>query len=69
MNFTRRQFLRLTAAIAASPAASRVASGQNLFPSRYVRLVVPFAAGGGGDAIGKTAGKQVVRDVGRRDGG
>jgi tripartite-type tricarboxylate transporter receptor subunit TctC len=51
MKFTRRQFLQLPAGIAASPAGSRVAWTET-YPSRYVRLVVPFAAGGG-DAIAR----------------
>jgi len=52
MKFHRRQFLHLAVGAAALPAVSRVAWTQS-YPNRYVRLVVPFAAGGGGDALAR----------------
>src|SRR5215813_12190541 len=48
----RRRFLRLAAGAAALPFTPHVARAQT-FPNRYVRLVVPFAAGGGGDALAR----------------
>src|SRR5215467_300698 len=48
MKLPRRTFLRLAAAAAALPAASRIARPQ-AYPSRPVRFVVGFAPGGGGD--------------------
>jgi tripartite-type tricarboxylate transporter receptor subunit TctC len=45
MKLPRRQFLRLTAGVAALPAVARIARGQT-FPTRPVTLIVPWTAGG-----------------------
>jgi len=50
MKFPRRKFLRLAAGAAAVPVLSRIVNAQT-YPSRYVRLIVPFAPGGGFDAV------------------
>jgi tripartite-type tricarboxylate transporter receptor subunit TctC len=56
MKLARRRFLCLTAAAAALPAASRLAWSQT-YPSRSVRLVVGFAAGGNFDIIARLIGQ------------
>ena len=48
----RRTFLHLAAGAAALPAVSRIAWAQN-YPTRPIRLVVPFPPGGGYDAIAR----------------
>src|SRR5262249_33251313 len=52
MKLPRRNFLYLATGAAALPTLSRGARAQ-IYPSRYVRLVVPFPPGGGGDALAR----------------
>ena len=59
MKLPRRQFLHLAAGAAALPAVSRIASAQ-AYPSRPVRIMVGFAAGGGVDIIARLLGQQFV---------
>jgi tripartite-type tricarboxylate transporter receptor subunit TctC len=52
MRLPRRTFLQLAAIAAALPTASRMAGAQG-YPSRPVRLVIPFPPGGAFDAVGR----------------
>jgi tripartite-type tricarboxylate transporter receptor subunit TctC len=65
MRLPRRQFLQLAAVAAASPAASRVARAQ-AYPTRPVRLIVPLAAGGGGDILARLMGQWLSDRLGQQ---
>jgi tripartite-type tricarboxylate transporter receptor subunit TctC len=52
VKFNRRKFLKLAAGAIASPTISRIARAQT-YPSRPIRLVIPFPPGGAFDAVGR----------------
>jgi tripartite-type tricarboxylate transporter receptor subunit TctC len=56
MKLPRRQFLHLAAGVATLPTISRIAKAQS-YPSRPVRIVVPFAAGGNVDLFARLIGQ------------
>ncbi len=65
MKLPRRKFLRLAAGAAALPAASSVAWAQS-YPSRPVRLIVGFAAGGTGDITARLIGQWLAERLGQQ---
>jgi hypothetical protein len=61
----RRQFLHLAAGAAALSAVSRIARAQ-AYPSRPVRIVAGFAAGGGADITGRLIGQWLSERFGQQ---
>jgi tripartite-type tricarboxylate transporter receptor subunit TctC len=64
MKLPRRNFLHLAAAAAALPAVSRIALAQ-AYPSRPVRWIVGFAAGGGTDITARLMGEWLTQRFGQ----
>ena len=64
MKLPRRQFLHLAAGAAALPAASRVAWAQT-YPTRPVRIIVPFPAGQATDTIARLMGQSLSERLGQ----
>ena len=61
MKLPRRQFLHLAAGAAALPAVSRIARAQS-YPSRPITMIVPYAAGGPTDTVGRVMAER-MRDL------
>jgi tripartite-type tricarboxylate transporter receptor subunit TctC len=64
MDLPRRRFLRLAIAGMAAPAMARVAGAQ-AYPSRPVRIVVGFAAGGTSDIGARLIGQSLQERLGQ----
>jgi tripartite-type tricarboxylate transporter receptor subunit TctC len=64
MKLPRRQFLHLAAGVAALPAVSQFARAQ-AYPSRPVRIIVPFPAGQATDTIARLMGQSLSERLGQ----
>jgi tripartite-type tricarboxylate transporter receptor subunit TctC len=64
MKLPRRTFLQLAGAAAAGPTFSRVATAQ-AFPTRPITMILPFAAGGSLDAIGRLLAERMKKSLGQ----
>src|SRR5436190_11067700 len=66
MKNTRRTFLRLAMGAAALPAVSRIAWAQAAYPSRPVRIIVGFPAGGATDIQARLMGQWLSDRLGQQ---
>jgi tripartite-type tricarboxylate transporter receptor subunit TctC len=64
MKLPRRKFLHLAAGAAYLPALSRMAGAQ-AYPTRPIKLIVAFPAGGPADTMGRMVGQAVSAKIGQ----
>jgi tripartite-type tricarboxylate transporter receptor subunit TctC len=64
MKLPRRRFLHLAAGAAALPVVSRIARAQ-AYPSRPVRIIVPFAPAGSADIVARLVGQWLSERLGQ----
>src|SRR5215471_3592325 len=65
MKFPRRTFLHLAAGAAALPAVSRIAWAQ-AYPTRPVRIIVPYPPGGAPDIVARLMGQWISDRLGQQ---
>ncbi len=64
MTLPRRRFLHLAASVVAFPAVPSIAQAQ-IYPSRPVKIVVGFPAGGVGDLVARLMARRLAERLGR----
>lgn len=65
MTFTKRRTICLIATVALAPVLHSTAWAQDSYPNRPIRLVVPYAAGGGTDILARQLSKKVGELLGQ----
>src|SRR5262245_64166429 len=65
MNIPRREFVRLAASAAALSVVSRLARAET-YPSRPVRMIVPFAPGGPADIVARLLTQKLGEHLGKQ---
>ena len=65
LKFPRRTFLHLAAGAVALPAVSRIARAQ-AYPTRPVRVIVPFPPGGATDIFARLAAQKLTEHFGKQ---
>jgi tripartite-type tricarboxylate transporter receptor subunit TctC len=65
MKIPRRKFLHVAAGAAALPALSRIARAQT-YPTRPVRVIVPYAAGGPTDVFARLTTPRLGERLGKQ---
>lgn len=60
----RRSFIGIAAAVGLAPAAAPAIVRAQTFPSKQLRLIVGFAAGGGGDIVARVLAQELTKSAG-----
>jgi tripartite-type tricarboxylate transporter receptor subunit TctC len=66
MKFPRRRFLRLAAGATALAAAPRIGDGSQAYPTRPVRVIVPFGTAGATDIVARLMGQWLSERLGQQ---
>jgi tripartite-type tricarboxylate transporter receptor subunit TctC len=65
MTLPRRAFLQLAAAGLSAPALPGLAAAQAAYPTKPITMIVPYAAGGPTDTVGRTVAERMRAELGQ----